>query len=289
MIDQDKKSELERISEQLSSLRESVNKVTANTKGYAEKRDKLNIELKNLRQEIEELRNQRDSMNQKVKILKQNRDDKNTKIKILIQEMQLHMPKIAELKKKISRKNRAELQAEFDKIEWKIQTTPLKMQEEKRLIDRVKQLETQLNIYKKIDQHTEKISNNRKEIDVLQTNVETAHQELTEVAERSQNVHKKMMLKIAGFKLKKTEADNFHRDYIQEIERTKPLQVEIRKLIKQKRKLKAEMQEEDEKRKKNAEQALKEKLGSQAKEKMQRGEKLSWNEFKLLEDQNSPD
>lgn len=289
MTDQDKKSELKRISEQLSSLRESVNKATANTKGYAEKRGKLNIELKKLRQEIEELRSQRDSMNQKVKILKQNRDDKNIKIRTLIQEMQLHMPKIAELKKKISRKNRAELQTEFDKIEWKIQTTPLKMQEEKRLIDRVKQLETQLNIYKKIDQHTEKISDNRKEIDELQKNVETAHQELTEVAERSQNVHKKLMLKIAGFKLKKTEADNFHRNYIQEIERVMPLRVEIRKLIKQKRKLKAEMQEEDEKRKKNAEQALKEKLGSQAKEKIQRGEKLSWNEFKLLEDQNSPD
>ena len=289
MTDQDKKSELKRISDQLLSLRESVNKATANAKGYAEKRDKLNTELKNLRLEIDELRSQRDSMNQKVKILKHNRDDTQTKIKTLIQEIRSHIPKIIELKKKISRKNHTELQTEFDKIEWKIQTTTLKMQEEKQLIDRVKQLETQLNIYRKIDQHTRKISDNRKEIDALQKNVETAHQELTEVAERSQNVHKKMMLKIADFKSKKTEADNFHKDCIQEIKQAKPLRVEIRKLKKQERKLQAEMQEEDEKRKKNAEQALKEKLGSQAKERMQRGEKLNWNEFKLLEDENSPD
>jgi uncharacterized coiled-coil DUF342 family protein len=49
------------------------------------------------------------------------------------------------------------------------------------------------------------------------------------------------------------------------------------------------VREEDEKRKKNVEQALKEKLGSQAKDKLQRGEKLSWDEFKLLADEDSED
>jgi uncharacterized coiled-coil DUF342 family protein len=37
------------------------------------------------------------------------------------------------------------------------------------------------------------------------------------------------------------------------------------------------------------EQALKEKLGSQAKDKLERGEKLSWNEFKMLVDDESKD
>ena len=37
------------------------------------------------------------------------------------------------------------------------------------------------------------------------------------------------------------------------------------------------------------EQTLKEKLGAVAREKLQRGEKLSWNEFQLLADDKSED
>jgi len=49
------------------------------------------------------------------------------------------------------------------------------------------------------------------------------------------------------------------------------------------------VREEDAKRKKNAEKVLKEKLESQARDKLQRGEKLSWDEFKLLADGESED
>lgn len=289
MTEQDKKSELERISRQLISLREDVNKAKADTKGYTEKRAKLNAELRILRQEIDSLKNQRDNMNQKVKILKLKRDNSRARIKTLIQEIHLHHQKIADLKKKTPRENRKEMQKEFNNIEWKIQTTPFEMQEEKRLIERVKQLETQLNIYRKFDQHVKKISDLHKESELLEATVKASHQELSEIAERSQNIHEKMLIKIAESKMKKTEADSLHRAYIQEMEKVRPLRDEIRKLADQQRKLQVAIFEEDEKRKKNVEQALRKKLGSKAKDKLKRGEKLSWDEFRLLENEDSPD
>lgn len=289
MTEQDKKSELERISRQLISLREDVNKAKADTKGYTEKRDKLNAELRILRQEIDSLKNQRDNMNQKVKTLKLKRDNSRARIKTLIQEIHLHHQKIADLKKKTPRENRKEMQKEFNNIEWKIQTTPLEMQEEKRLIERVKQLETQLNIYRKFDQHVKKISDLHKESELLEATVKASHQELSEIAERSHNMHEKMLIKIAESKMKKTEADSLHRAYIQEMEKVRPLRDEIRKLADQQRKLQVAIFEEDEKRKKNVEQALRKNLGCKAKEKLKRGEKLSWDEFRLLENEDSPD
>jgi uncharacterized coiled-coil DUF342 family protein len=289
LTEQDKKSELKRISRQLTSLKEDVNKANADTKGYAEKRDKLNAELRTLRQEIDDLKNQRDTMNQKVKTLKLKRDNSRARIKTLIQEIRLHRQKIANLKKKTPRENRQEIQKEFNNIEWKIQTTSLEMEEEKRLIERVKQLETQLNIYKKFDQHAKKISDLHKESELLKATVKTTHQELSEIAERSQNIHEKMISKIDEFKMKKTEADSLHRAYIQEMEKVRPLRDEIRKLKDQQKKLQVAIFEEDEKRKKNVEQALRKKLGSKAKDKLQRGEKLSWDEFRLLENEDSPD
>jgi len=284
---QDKTSELERISRQLSALREQANNANADTKGHVEKRDKLNEKTKKLRQEIHEFKNERDNLNEKVKNLKQQRDEARAKIRAHIEEIKTHNQKIAELKKKTSRVSRRDLQKEFDDIEWKIQTTPLDMQEEKRLMERVKQLETQLSVYKKIGQHVIKISELRKELESFEANADAAHQELTEIAERSQGIHAKMIAKIAESKDIKGEADSLHSTYIQVKEQVRPLREEIKKLTEQRKKLQAAVREEDEKRKKSVEQALKEKLGSQAKDKLERGEKLSWDEFKLLADEDS--
>jgi uncharacterized coiled-coil DUF342 family protein len=56
----------------------------------------------------------------------------------------------------------------------------------------------------------------------------------------------------------------------------------MKELTERKKKLQDAIREESEKQKKSAEKALKEKLESQARDKLQRGEKLSWEEFQLL-------
>jgi uncharacterized coiled-coil DUF342 family protein len=289
LTEQQKTNEIARITQQLAALREQVNNANAETKIHIEKRDKLNEQFKKLRREIHELKNERNNLNEKVKTLKQQRDAARAKIKANIEEVKTHSQKITELKKKTPKTSRRELQKKFEDIEWKIQTTPLDMQEEKRLIEKVKQLDTQLNIYKKIDQHAKKIAELRKELETLETNADTAHQELTETAKKSQEIHAKMIAKISESKSIKGEADSFHGAYIQVKEQVKPLHEEIKKLTEQRKKLQDAVREEDEKRKKHAEQALKEKLESQARDKLQRGEKLSWDEFKLLADDDSQD
>jgi uncharacterized coiled-coil DUF342 family protein len=289
LTEQDKTGEIARIERQLSALREQANNANADTQGPVDKRDKLNEQYKKLRQEIRELKNERDNLNENVKTLKQQRDEERAKIRVHIEEIKAHNQKIAELKKKAPRENRRDLQKEFDDIEWKIQTTSLDMQEEKRLMERVKQLETQLSVYKKMDQHIKKISELRKELEPFEAKADATHQELTDIAKRSQELHAKMIAKIAESKDVKSEADRLHDAYIKAKEQVRPLHEEIKKLTGQKRKLQIAVREEDEKRKKSVEQALKEKLGSQAKDKLERGEKLSWDEFKLLAEDDSQD
>jgi uncharacterized coiled-coil DUF342 family protein len=286
---QEKKSELERISKELSALREQVDSFIAGTKEQVEKRDSLNEKFKKLRQEIREFKNERDDLNSKVKTLKLLREGTRAKIKVRAEEIKAHNKKIAELKKKTSRESRRAMQKEFDDIEWKIQTTSLDMQEEKRLMDRVKQLETQLSVYKKIDQHIKRISEIRKEIESFEENADAAHQELTEIAGKSQDIHAKMVAKMAESKDIKAEADSLHSNYIQAREQIRPIRDEIKKLTEKRRKLQATIREEDAGRKKSVNQALRERLGSQAKEKLQRGEKLSLAEFKLLADDDQQD
>ena len=97
------------------------------------------------------MKTERDSINEKVKLLKQQRDEIRAKTTPITEEINAIKEKISELKKKVPRERQQDLQEELDAIEWKIQTTSLDLQEEKGLIENVKQLEILLSSYKKID------------------------------------------------------------------------------------------------------------------------------------------
>jgi uncharacterized coiled-coil DUF342 family protein len=286
-MEQRKTVEMAIINQQLATLKEQLNKANAEIKIHIGKRDALNEQFKNLRQEVYELKNQRDGLNTKVKTLKHQRDEARTRIPAIIEEIKVHRQKIIELKKKTPKKSHRELQKELGDIEWRIQTTSLDLPEEKRLIENVKQLETQLNVYKKIDQQNKRIAELRKELETLQTKEAEFHQELTGTAQKSQEIHSSMLAKISESRNVKGEADCLHGVYLQAKERARPLNAEMKKLIEQRKKLQDAVREKDERKRKTAEQALKEKLSSQARDKLQRGEKLSWDEFQLLAEDDS--
>jgi len=275
-------NDMEILSQKIVALKEQVRKMSAEFKTHAEKRDNFNNQFRKLSQEISGLKNERNSLNEEVKTLKQQRDEAQTKIRTIFEEIRTNRQKITELKKETPKKSRQQLQKELEDIEWEIQTTSLDLQEEKQLIEHVRQLEMQLNVCKKIELRDKKLAELRKEIGALETKEAAFHQELTEKAQESREIHSKMLAKITESKNVKGKADNMHCAYVQAKEKARTLNAERERLMEQKEKLHEAIRVEDGKKRKTAEQTLREKLSSQAKDKLQRGEKLSWEEFQLL-------
>jgi len=91
-----------------------------------------------------------------------------------------------------------------------------------------------------------------------------------------------MLEKIEESRKLKANADELHKQFIQTREKAKTFQDEIMLLIVQIKQLKGEVREDAEKTRKESEGILREKLEKSAKEKLQRGEKLTWDEFKML-------
>ncbi len=293
MIEQQKSQELSAANEQLNMLREKLSKTNEDMFKDIEKRDKLNEQARVLRLEISKLKEERDSLNESVKTLKQQRDEVRTNIQPFIEEIRVHSQKIRELKEKRSGIPRHELQKEFDAIEWKIQTTSLDLQEEKKLIEEVKQIEIQLNVYKKMDLHNKRISEIKTELKTFQDKADAFHQELTDKARRSQELHGQMQLKFEEMKKIREEATNLHLMYLMAKEQIGPLHEEINRLWEQRRRLieesrkqqeefRKQLKDQDISSKKAKEQELKEKIGTQAKDKLARGEKVDWRELQLL-------
>ncbi len=294
------------LNQQITKNKEQIVKLDAEIKKNIETRDQLNIKVKNAWLEIHELKKQRDSINDKVKSLKEQRESLRTRNTEVVSKIKETKAKVDELKTKTPKISQRTLQEELDAIEWKIQTTSLDLQEERRLIERVKQLEIQLSGYKKIDRQYKKISELQSERKPFQMGADSLHQELTELAKKSQELHLQIISKVEQAKKDKAEADKHHEAYIQGKEQTKQLLVETAVLTGQIKGLKNTIMERNKRlREKNqadremarakteeaknqrqfADKNLREKLGSQARDKLQRGEKLSWNEFQLLDDQ----
>jgi uncharacterized coiled-coil DUF342 family protein len=276
--------EINNIVQKIIIINEKLVSPNENIRVFIEKRDKLNIKFNELQQEIRQEKIDRDKLNKKVKLLKEKRDQYQSEIKRKIEESKKYRKKIDNLIEKLPNRTNRDLQKEFDDIEWEIQTTTLDLEEEKKLVQKAKIIGIQLNKYEKIDKQTLRIRKLRKECQKLKNNADRTHEELTTLALRSQEIHATMSSMINESKIIMEKANNLHKSYLKLKRQIKPFQDVSRELVNKKKNLLNKIKEKEGQRKKEIEKNLRKKIKSEAKIKIKNKEKLSWDEFKLLDE-----
>jgi uncharacterized coiled-coil DUF342 family protein len=288
---------------QIDKIKKQIGEANTQIKKYIEKRNQLHEQVRKSREEINQIKTERDTLNEKVKLLKEQRDIIRAKATPIMEEVNVIDEQIAELKKKVPRVSQRELQEELDAIEWKISTTSLDTQEEKRLVGEVKALELQLKGYKKIDKKHQKIKGLLVQRKTIDDQADVFHRELTDLAKKSQELHATMMDKLIAVKKDRAEADSLHQAFVNAKEQNNLWYGQIGILIGQSKSIRTTLREQtqsrraeeeakrsEEQSKRKEEQAqrevkekeIKEKIGAEAKERLQRGEKVNWEEFQLM-------
>jgi len=288
---------------QIDKIKKQIGEANNQIKKFVEKRNQLHEQVRKTRDEINQIKTERDTLNERVKLLKEQRNLIRAKMTPFMDEIAVIDAKIAELRKNVPRVSQHELQENLDAVEWRISTTSLDLQEEKRLVGEVKELEMQLKGYKKIDKQHQKIKDLLVQRKILEDQADVFHKELTDLANKSQELHGTMMGKVNSLKKDRIEADSLHQAFVKAKEQNALWYEQIKQLIDQNRGLRATFREFDlakrkeeeakwkeEQAKRKEEQAqravkekeIKEKIGSEAKEKLQRGEKVNWEEFQLM-------
>ncbi|MEM2816636.1 MAG: hypothetical protein QXY34_05575 [Candidatus Bathyarchaeia archaeon] len=286
-VSQSKTENLQRIEElktNLLKLQEQKNKMILEAKRLAEKRDKLNEKIKELHSSFLNLKSIRDQINSEVRELKQQRSQIKAEIIRKVEELKHLRQEIEELCSKRPATDPQKLEKEIEEIEWKIQTTSLDLHEEKKLVERVRKLELQLSVHRKISMLKLKMVEIRAEIKALSARVKSLHEQITEKAKESQGYHEKMMLILKESKQVKAEADSAHELYLKAKTDSKNLQLEILRILEDMKRIKAEITAEEKIIRKKVEEELLESVEKQALEKLKRGERLTWEEFKLVAD-----
>jgi len=178
---------------ELTELKNTRDHMNEQTKEYRKERDELNQELKDTLKIALDKRNTRDEINKQVHENKVLRNQCNEELK--------------KIGWNSSKKEKANIQAEINKIDKTIQTKVLDIRKENELVKRVSDLTKELKQIQS-DEEDEKTAADLKE------KSEHYHQQVVELSDKAQAVHEEMIEyfnKIDGIREK---ADGKHQDFI---------------------------------------------------------------------------
>jgi uncharacterized coiled-coil DUF342 family protein len=277
-----KKEKIEELNSRLAELMKEKERLETEADEFMDKRNKLNDQFNNIRAEVSQLREERDESNSRVKELKLTRAELKNDIHELIEELKSLRDSAKTIARTKPQQNSTVLQKDLDSLEWKIQTSSLSLEDEKQLIDQVRKLEAPLAIYKKLDRLQAKISEKEAKLQSLDNEQKTVHNQITQIAQKRQETHEKMLKQIEEARRMKTKADEAHAQFILAREKGKPVKDSIGEIRDQIGRLKGEIREEESEKRQQNEGVVRENIEKKAREKLKRGEKLSWEEFQVV-------
>jgi len=278
---------IEELNSQLLILREKKEKANAELRRLAEKREKLNEKFRVLRSQVIELKNERDRINLEIKELKMQEGKMKNELAEKIEKIKLVREELRKWIDKTPANSPEKLGREIENLEWKIQTTPLDLQEEKKLVERIKKLENQLEVHVKIEQLKQKNLGLMAEIKALKTRMKLCRDKILEKVEQSRFYHQKFLEKSNEAREIKKEVDLSHQSFVNVKTELNGIRMEIAKILNEIKRLKEEITMDDEINRRKNEELLLKNLEAQALKKLERGEKLTWEEFKIIMERKS--
>ncbi|MCW4026751.1 MAG: hypothetical protein NWE76_04620, partial [Candidatus Bathyarchaeota archaeon] len=206
---------LEELERQLDTLRAERDRLNEEALKWAGKRDLLHEKTKKLRLEARSFRDDRDELNAAVHQLKTLREEVRTERLAKIDQLKTLRKEAKEASSYRPSRSSQSLENEIAAIEWKIQTASPSLDEERRLVEQVKALETQMSVYRKVQAMKEKIAKLQSEATALKEEAASYNEKISEMAEQSQRYHEKMIDRLENARKLNAEADNMHRRFVE--------------------------------------------------------------------------
>jgi len=276
--------QINELEKQAAPLREERNQLNDESRNWIEKRDSFNTEIKRLREAAFSYKDKRDDLNKVVKELKSKRDQ--TKEELLTKREQLNSisERIWKFESKVTLRERA-ARRQFRELEWKLQTNSFSLAEENQIIVKVKSLELELANYRGLLGLKKEAHRLLTEIKELQSAIGKHHSDLSRLAKDSQECHEHMINLFVKTDQLSEEAGDSHQNYIEVRRKATVLHKSHSKLIARIKEIELLIRKTDGNvHREQIRKALqsRKRLGETAEQKLQMGEKLTFEEFKIL-------
>ena len=273
---------------EMSALRESnvrlvEQRETLNqrTRELIEQRNKLNEEFKRLIAEVKTLKARRDELNRKVRELKASRNVARDAAAAERERLEKLRDKSVQLSERMDGNPRRAVE-EFNRLEWKIQTTPLTPKAEKEMIKRLKELEGQVLVAKRAETLRYKIVGTKATIGGKRLQAQSLHEQMTKIVEESEVIHKRLVEVAASASAAKAEADKAHAAFVEALKGADSAHKDYVMNLVKIRELRQQIAQSGPMATLRKGHEVREKLEKSGAEKLGQGKRLSLEEFKAL-------
>ena len=270
---------------QATELRTTRNTLFDQIKKLKEERDRHNKASRASRDQAQKHRAERDRINKKIQEIKQ-------KLGPLFDTLNEKNDALDEADRAIRAEYRGKprkeaVQKDLDRIEWEVMTTPTTQMlgREDEMLQRASELKKTLESYKTIEEKQGKKQGVLAEKRVTQTEIGVMRDEINQLAERSQEHHERMILFYEQTDKDRAKADEVHGRYVEKIKEVDLIKQDLNFIMPQVYAMRDGLKASDlkvaELRKMNAKQRA-EAMKKEAVDKMGRGEKLSFEDLRLI-------
>ena len=278
-------NKLDELEAQAAELRKNRNTLFEQIKKIKEERDRLNKTARAAREQALKHRKERDRINAKVQEIKKS-------LGPLFEELDEKNQALAEADKAIrdeyrGRPSKKRVQEDLKRIEWEVMTTPTKemLGREDEIIARAASLRKTLEGYKEVEKKQDKKMDYIAEKKATEVEITAMRDEINQLAEQSQEHHERMILFFEQADQEKKRADDAHARYVEKIQEVEAIKEDLNLIMPEINALRDGLKASDlrleEMRKMNATQRA-EAMKQAAIKKMENGEKLSFEDLKLI-------
>ncbi|MEM1989047.1 MAG: hypothetical protein QW782_00215 [Candidatus Bathyarchaeia archaeon] len=270
------------LEQEASSLIAEIERNDAEARKLAGERRVLLDKLRSLRAEALEYKSRRDGLNDEVRNLK-----------IILAELKREYAEKLDSLRKLRRgikehlrfkpaKSEEALAREINNLDWKIQTTPMPVIEEQKIIEQIKMLERQMEFYRKLGSMKDEIKEIEARLNEIKDKITFYRKMIAEKVSESKIFHEKMIKAFGEVNELKSKLNEVTNKYLEIRNEAAKLRLKRKDLLDQIHAIRNLIREEEERKRREVISTLKEKIKRETLEKIRRGEKVSFEEFRIL-------
>ena len=276
---------LDELEAQAAELRKTRNQLFEQIKKAREERDRLNESAKKMREEALKHREERDRINAKVQEIKKS-------LGPLFEELDEKKELLTETEKTLreeyrGRPDKSKVERDLNRTEWEIMTTPTRemLDREDEIIERASRLRRSLEEFKAVEKHEGRRMEYMAEKKATEVEIRALRGEIRRLSDQSQEHHEKMIMFHEQADAEKKRADETHARYVQKIEEVSGVKEELNVIMPQIAALRDGLKVADlrgaEHRRMSGQQRA-EAMRQEALRKMENGEKLTFEDLRLI-------
>jgi uncharacterized coiled-coil DUF342 family protein len=276
---------LEKLETQAAMLKNSRNELYKTLNIKKGERDRLNDSARELREEAKKHRDQRNEINEKVQNIK-------IKLEFHFEKLEKKLGKLNQFSEEIqteirSKPRKSKIKDDLRRIEWEIMTTPtiyLKEKEDE-LISRANRLRKALGELNILEKQEDKKIDILADVKVTEIEIREIRNQINNLSKQSQEHHEKMISLFEQADKEREKANEIHKRYIENVEKINIINKKLDTIMPQIKALRKGLKIQDlralEERKISIQSQLEVKR-QESLRKLEKGEKLSFEELRLI-------